>query len=260
MGAWVKGQILLADLDYYSHRLFAQIAEHEGFFVSRRKENADPLLVRSLKVHRGRAIDLDGKHLSEVLPHLDREILDAEVELTYKKRVYAGTRSSDTFTCRLVAVWSEKNRKYHIYLTNISPEQLSAEEVATLYSLRWEIELTFKEMKSNYALDKFRTRNEHAVQALIWAALLTLVASRRIYNEVRKNALPEHRARYTQLLWGHAFRRAAEHVLDSLLAYLGLGSGDINAQSAFRRMNTALTRFSLDSHVSRHRFREEWSS
>lgn len=259
-GPWIQGRILLADLGYYSHRLFAKIAEHQGFFVSRGKENADPVFVRSLKVHRGRAIDLEGKRLSEVLPRLDRGVLDAEVELSYKKRVYAGTRSSDTFLCRLVAVWNEKARKYHVYLTNISPERLSAEEVACLYTLRWEVELTFKEMKSSYALDKFRTKNEHAVQALIWVALLTLVASRRIQNEVRRNAYPEHRARYTQLRWGRAFRRAAAHVLTSLLHHLGLGPSEEDAKASYRRMNRALTRFSLDTHIKRHRFREEWSA
>ena len=259
-GPWLKGRILIADLGYYSHRLFAKIAEYGGFFVSRLKENADPTFVRSLKVHRGRAIDLEGKRLSEVLPRLDRGVLDAEVELSYKKRVYAGTRSSDTFACRLVALWNEETRRYHLYVTNISPEQLSAEEVACLYGTRWEIELTFKKLKSSYALDKFKTKNEHAVQALIWAALLTLVASRRLHNEVRRNALPEHRARYTQLRWGRAFRRAAEPVLTLLLHHLGLGPSEKDAKAAFRKMNRALTRFSLDSHVNRRRFREEWSS
>jgi len=70
-------RILLAALGYYSHRHFAKIAGHGGFFVSRLKENADPLFVRSNTVHRGRAIDLEGEYLSEVLPHFDRDILDA---------------------------------------------------------------------------------------------------------------------------------------------------------------------------------------
>lgn len=54
--------------------------------MSRTKVSADPLFVRSLTVHRGRAIDLDGKRLREVLPRLDREGLDAEVELSFKRR------------------------------------------------------------------------------------------------------------------------------------------------------------------------------
>jgi len=79
-------------------------------------------------------------------------VQDAEVELTYRKRGYNGRRASDTFTCRLAAVWDEKARRYHLYLTNISSEQLSAEEVAQLYGMRWEIELTFKELTGVYKI------------------------------------------------------------------------------------------------------------
>ncbi len=260
LGPWIKGRILLADLGYYSHRLFAKITEYEGFFVSREKENADPLFVRSLKVHRGRAIGLDGKRLSEVLPRLDRGVLDAEVELSYKRRVYSGRRSSDTLVCRLVAIWSEKDGKYHVYLTNIAPEHLSAEEVACLYSLRWEIELTFKELKTSYALDKFKTTNEHVMEALIWTALLTLVASRRLHNLVRARALPEHRERYTQLRWGKVFRRTAQNILDCLLVHLGVHPDGTSSRRSLRAMSIALTRFTLDPHINRARFREEWST
>lgn len=167
VGAWVKSRILLFDLGYYAHRLFAKIAERGGFFVSRLKEGADPLFVRSFIVHRGRAVDLEGQRLSDVLPRLQRGFLDAEVELSFKRRVYNGRRSSDTSRCRLVAVWGDEARKYHLYLTNIGPEVLTAEEVASLYSMRWEVELCFRELKSQYALDKFRTTNPDIVEALI---------------------------------------------------------------------------------------------
>ena len=130
VGPWVRDRLLLADLGYYSHRLFAKIGENGGFFVSRWKKSADPLFVRSLSVHRGRAIDLEGKRLSEVLPRLQRQTLDAEVELAFRRRSYNGQRSGDTLRCRLVAVWDEAGGDYHLYLTNVGPEVLSAEEVA----------------------------------------------------------------------------------------------------------------------------------
>ena len=88
LGGWVKDRILLADLGYYSHRLFAKIEEYGGFFVSRWKKSTNPLFVRSLTVHRGQAIDLEGKRLSEVLPRLEREVLDAR----------SSSRSSDAST------------------------------------------------------------------------------------------------------------------------------------------------------------------
>ena len=253
---WLHGRILIADLGYYGHRLFAKIAELGGFFVSRLRENADPTFVRSLKVHRGRAIDLEGRRLSEVLSRLDRGALDAEVELSYKKRVYAGTRSSDTFVCHLVAIWNDETRRHHLYLTNISQEQLSAEEVACLSGTRWEIELAFKDLKSSYTLDKFKTKNEHAIKAVILATLLTLVASRRLHNLVRERAPEGLRPRYTQLRWAKAFRYGSTFVLELMRS--ALGRRPVSADS-LDMANRFLTVQALDPHVTRHRFREAWS-
>ena len=136
-----------------------------------------------------------------------------------------GHRSTDTFRCRIVAVWDDKNEEYHTYLTNIPLERLTAEEVAQLYGLRWEIELTFKELKSHYALDQFRTTKAMVVEALIWSALLTLVASRQIHNMVRRIQPPELRARYPMLKWARVFRSTARDILWALLGYLGVGGG-----------------------------------
>jgi hypothetical protein len=53
VGPWVKNRILLANLGFYSHRLFVKIVENGGSFVSRAKASADPLFVRSYTVRRG---------------------------------------------------------------------------------------------------------------------------------------------------------------------------------------------------------------
>jgi len=140
IGPWVKGAVLLADLGFYQHRGFARIEENGGFYLSRLKKNANPLLIGSHLVHRGRAIDLDGKRWSEVAPRLHRELLDAEVELAFPRRPYRGRARGDTLRARLVAVWDEEHREYHAYVTNLPVDVLSAEEVAELYRTRWSVE------------------------------------------------------------------------------------------------------------------------
>lgn len=47
-----------------------------------------------------------------------------------------------------MGVWDEESRKYHTYLTNVSPEVVSFEAVAQLNGCRWEIELVFKQLKA----------------------------------------------------------------------------------------------------------------
>ena len=139
------------------------------------------------------------------------------------------------------------------YLTNIGPQVLSAEEGASLYSMRWEIELCFRELKSSYALDKFRTTNPDVVEALIWSALLILTAARRLHTLIRQRAPSELRARCTQLRFAIHFRRGAQCVLACLLEYLGFERAE---RSSHRGMNLYLVEESLDPHVYRQRFRE----
>ncbi len=108
IGPWVRNSILLMDLGFYKHRGFARIAEYGGFFVTRLHPQVNPLLVRSNLVHRGRSIDLEGKRWREVEPLLRREVLDADVEIDFRRRKYGGHQLHDTLTVRLVAVWNEE--------------------------------------------------------------------------------------------------------------------------------------------------------
>ena len=107
IGPWVKGLLVLTDPDFYKHQGFARIEENGGVFLSRLKGNANPVLIRSHLVHRGRVIDLEGKRWAEVAPHLHREAVDTEVELSFPRRAYRGRHRGDTLRARLVAVWGE---------------------------------------------------------------------------------------------------------------------------------------------------------
>ena len=159
IGTWVKGSVVLTDLGFYKHQGFARIEENGGFFLSRLKGNANPVLIGSHRVHRGRAIELEGKRWSEVAPRPHREVLDAEVELSFQRRGCRGRHRGDTLRARLVAAWDEVHQMYHTYVTNIPVDALSAEDVAELYRTRWSVELLFNEAKESFHLDRVATGN-----------------------------------------------------------------------------------------------------
>ena len=60
IGNWVKDLILLFELGYFGFKNFAQIMNHGGYFISRLKSNSNPYILRSLKLHRGQTISVDG--------------------------------------------------------------------------------------------------------------------------------------------------------------------------------------------------------
>lgn len=223
IGKWVKDRVILLDLGFFKYQLFARIVDNGGFFVSRLKNDANPMIESSLKVHRGRAIDLSEKRWSEVKDRLMREVLDAEVSIAFRRRKYNGKASGDILNLRLVAIFNTDEKRYHVYITNIPPEVLSAEDVAALYSVRWEIELVFKELKSRYALDLVKTTNEHIAEGLIWTAILTMIVSRRLYNLLRSAAPKEKVHRYTQLLWSIIFVETSHILRDVMTDYFRAG-------------------------------------
>ena len=251
IGPWIKDRILLIDLGFYKHQVFARIKENGGYFVSRLKGNADPLIVGLHNTCRGNSIDVIGKYISEILPKLKRQKLDVEVEVSFKRRKYNGKESLDTERFRLVAVFNEDEEKYHVYLTNITKDVLEAEDVANLYGARWDIELIFKELKSRYALDVVNTKNTQIIEAYIWISILTLFVSRRIYSLIRKYSPKEMVARYTQLRWSTIFAENADKQLTLILRYCGIE----------RTIETVMNVYSsqaLDPHVNRYRFRDDW--
>lgn len=118
------------------------------------------------------------------------------------------------------------------------------------------IELTFKQLKPSYALDKIVTKNEQAIKAVILAALLTFVANRRLHNLVRERAPEELRPRYTQLRWAKSFRYGSTFVLELMRSVLGRRPGSADSLDMASRY---LTVQALDSHITRHRIHEVWS-
>lgn len=177
IGNWVADRLLIFDLGYYDFGLFSRISAHGGYFVSRLKDNGNPIITA---VHRGKATGLVGERLQDILPRLKREVLDVEVTLTFSKRRYAGRRRRETLRLRLIAIKDKRNGTYHIYLTNIPSEKLIPEDIQSVYASRWQIELLFKELKGTYRIDEVPSSKRAVVETLIYAALLTWVASRHL--------------------------------------------------------------------------------
>jgi len=214
IGPWIKGKLLLVDLGYFKYQLFDRIDRNGGFFVTRLKSNVNPLIVASNKACRGNSVDLKGKKLRNVLGRLKRETLDVDIEVNFMRREYGGKRTKTKKKFRMVAVlWKGE---YRLYLTNIPPSELDPHEIAQTYRCRWEIELVFKELKSNFRVDQLDTANEHAVAALIYTALIAMVASHALHRELlRREQLPPRSV--PGLRWSAVFTSLAPYFLYDIM-------------------------------------------
>jgi IS4 transposase len=218
-GSWLEGRLALLDLAYFKYRRFALIDENDGYFVSRLKRSANPVITEELREWRGRAIPLEGKKVFDIVDDLQREYIDVEVEVEFKRREYAGTRSRDTKRFRVVGVRDEDADDYHLYITNLSQEEFDPDDIATIYRCRWEVELLFRELKTQYRLDEFDTTKEHVVEILLYAALLSLVVSRDLLDLVTEHAADD--LVFPPERWAATFRSLAQLILRQLGEYLG---------------------------------------
>lgn len=119
-----------------------------------------------------------------------------QVELSYRKRHYNGQRRQAPCSLRLIGRHNNTTGEYHLYLTNIPPEQLPAEDVQATYALRWQIELLFKELKVHYRLEEMPSRKRELVESLLYTAILSLAASRCLLQAMRQAVpLQAHRVK-----------------------------------------------------------------
>ena len=141
---------------------------------------------------------------------------------------------------------SRPTQKTFVYLhTNLVRVEFSAREVGTLYRLRWQIELFFKECKSHANLHGFDTELSAIAEGLIWASLLAVVLTRSITHAAQ---LVVGRELSTQRA-----ASCAKHFLDDVLRALLENASRV--ASAVRRACMFLRENSLRAHPARDRKR-----
>lgn len=210
VGPWIKDRLLLFDLGYYGYRLFRSIDGYGGYFVTRLKTNANPTIVRVLDGPSRGA--LEGESLQCALLRLRRPIFDAVVRVRYKNK--RGRHVHAEF--RLVAVRNTETKHYHLYITNVPAERLSAEDIAKVYTLRWEIEILFRQLKSQFRLEDISSANENVVHALLYATLITLAVSKAFLHALQKRN-PAGAGRMPNERWAVVFATIAQHLLALIL-------------------------------------------
>ena len=145
---------------------------------------------------------------------------------------------------------NDETKKYHLYITNITPEHLTAEDVALLYKARWSVELVFKELKSLYKLDVISSGTPAVVESLVLVAIMTLVVSQRLLNHMRLLA-PEKSARFTPLRWAESFYAIAPVMMGRVLKAAGIDEDPLMLIIYFMSE-------SIDPNVNRERLLSPW--
>ncbi len=158
--------LLMADAGYFDKTYFEKLCQACAYFIIRAGININPMIVSGIR-HDGNSIKVKKKtKLKDIKEQLPKD-QSFELSVQWDKSVY-----------RLIGFWVADKKKFSYIVTNLPKTNFSMIEVGKLYRLRWQIELLFKEWKSNNNLKKFNTQNATIIYTLIWASLLAMTLKR----------------------------------------------------------------------------------
>jgi hypothetical protein len=163
----LENTLNLFDRGYGSLVNLHRIEKAGGFFVVRMKRNINPYILKS---HKGDD-RTQGYFENNWLGNLILKKQDYEFDVEFDK-------SPKYKKLRLIALWNSNTKEHIFLLTNADRKRLPTKNIGTIYRLRWQIELLFKELKSHSDLRKFLTANAYIAEGFIWASLCAMVIRR----------------------------------------------------------------------------------
>ncbi len=180
-----SGDLHIADLGYYVLKDFKKVEDRGAYYLSRfqihtnvywREESNESFnLIYFLDKQEGSVVDIPDIYLGVkeklkcrmVAYRLPEEIASERIrkkKAEYKRR--KGKAPSKEMLSSL---------RYAIFITNIPKEKVSAKMIGTLYKIRWQIELIFKEFKSLMDIDSISGKKDESVNTLIYGKLIMIL-------------------------------------------------------------------------------------
>ncbi len=145
-----ENTIYVFDKGYNDYKAFEHFTIQKTGFVTRIKDNASYLNIEKLDI---------GERIHNGV--LEDEIIEIDVK---KGKEITQLR------LRKVRFYDRVNKREFEFLTNLF--DLRADLIATLYKIRWQIELLFKQLKQNFPLKYFLGDNENAIKIQIYCVLI----------------------------------------------------------------------------------------
>lgn len=185
-----SGTLFLADLGYMDHARLIQLKRRGVHVLMRLKKKQNPQ-IRRVRTGKGSKRGCRGMTLDMALAtgalEFDRGRLDVDVAVS---GVVDGVTTEELFRVVALAHPEDPDGDWY-YLTSVPAEVLSIEDVSNTYTLRWDIELLWKHLKTGAGFTAIRAWRQPAVLALIHAKL-TAVALARLLELAAKPALSDH--------------------------------------------------------------------
>jgi hypothetical protein len=205
-----RGALLVFDLAYYQGKLFQRIIDAQGAFLCRVKRDANFLVVDAPDS------SIVGCKSKDVARQMHGRDWQCTVDYVHRD-IRARDWTKHHIRLRLIAVWDSNQQRHRQYLTSVAEPKLAARDAPAIYAMRWEIELLFRELKTQLRAKQIPSANKAAAEVLLYASLLALAIARTLHRAIaaRPRGVLEG---YPSERWTVVIRHAAPALLQLLLA------------------------------------------
>jgi len=188
--------LYIRDLGYYKMEVFKKIANAGAYFLSRMKR--DTTLYQKNSASKFERIDLTkfiqemqkaGIQQKSIWIYLSKQriytrlIIESVPSKVREQRVRKLKKSQKR------GYQTKKNTLllmgYNVFITNVEEKDLSIEKVRMLYSIRWQIELTFKIWKSILKVNHYQKMKQERILVLLYAKLLWILTSSKVLLQIK---------------------------------------------------------------------------
>jgi hypothetical protein len=185
-----KGDLLLVDQGYFKLKTLAQIVAKSAFFLTRFQVGTtlkDSLtqapidLAKHLSRMKGNAYEMDVTMGSKEVPQVACRLIALRVSAQVANERRRKLKKQAKKKGRVVSRHHLRMCEWTLLITNIARHWLPMEMVRALYTIRWQIELLFKQFKSILRVHLSDTGNENRLRCELYGKLIGAVIIHRIH-------------------------------------------------------------------------------
>jgi len=180
VGCLEKGSLLIQDLGFFNLEALRVVQDRDAFFLMRWRQDvavfladspATPLdMLRFLSTQTQAVAEYDvqvGSTARLACRMIAVRLPQGVVDRRRQRLRRAAQRRGDTLSEHFLALCA-----WNVFLTNLSPQQLTVRQILACYALRWQVELIFKLWKSQAGLKYLAAKRIGRVLCELYAKLI----------------------------------------------------------------------------------------
>lgn len=208
--------LVIKDLGYFNPQAFIDISEKGSYFLSRWKSNIEIYLKD--ETEQFVVLDIE-KFLNKVKSITELQIYFKKGSQACQARLVIEPVPEEVKNSRLRKLEQTNKRKgrqtkkltklfqgFNIYVSNIAEPFLAKENFRKLYGIRWQIELVFKNWKSNFNLDKVSGIKPERIKCMLYSRLLLIFTCTKLVSQMRNIYWSETRIEISEV-------KASKHLI-----------------------------------------------